>query len=626
VKNKSSGRKSAVARENLRVRIPSDYGWKVLDNIVDDLSYLLNHDETTKIKGIIRSRIHADYLSLSEEWSPRCMALEDIPLAEFRAKYQIGSLLKKFRLPTDNTARRLAAGKKFLDAEAKCSDFNHKGYESLVFTEDDDMHDAFKHACSFLQKLLGTKLPGSEALTKWSRHGPGANLDTKSGAVSSYFKYKDWPYSCTQDALEAARLAIQSDERWIGALEDSYRERYDIPKHAILDQTTFWNTVINIVPGNRIAFVPKDSRTDRPIAIEPALNLYLQLGVDGYIRRRLKRWGVDLDNQEKNRELARRGSLNWEDPESFITLDLAAASDSISTRLCALMLPSEWYSYLMKLRSPQGELGGGSISYEKISSMGNGFTFALESAIFTAVIYGVTRVSRDRFDRDKCAIFGDDIIVTKDVASPVITLLNLCGFSLNLEKSFIEGPFRESCGADWFKGKPVRPVFFTTPPSSVMELWNDINRLKRTFSLRFMEEDAKVVSYMARWIPDDFRQISGPCSDETFDSYLHSSYPTGKYSQSVWKWKCLVVRPKPLSGRSFLFRKLMNDLRGSPFLQACYVSFHDTWRGCKVSGAGSRFTVTKPFSVTVGYSHSVSDIWRSEYLDIAPIWPVPNRR
>jgi hypothetical protein len=446
-------------------------------------------------------------------------------------------------------------------------------------------------------------------------------LDTKEGHVSAYFKYSEWPYSCTLDAYQEARNAIQGDERWIGALEDSYRERYQIPRHVLLNLDLFWSTVINIVPGNRITFVPKDARTERSIAIEPSLNLYLQLGVDGYIRRRLKRWGVDLDDQEKNRELARLGSRDWEDPENFVTLDLAAASDTISTRLCAIMLPEQWFTYLMKLRSPSGVLDNETISFEKISSMGNGFTFALESAIFTAVVYGVTRVFRDRFDRDKCAVFGDDIIITSDIAQPVVTLLNLCGFSLNLEKSFLQGPFRESCGADWFKGRPVRPVFLSTPPGSVMELWTDINRLKRMLSLRFMVDDSKVESLLVKWIPEEFQQVTGPVSDESFDSYLHSPFPTGKYANSVWLWKRLVVSPKPQSGRDFLFRKLMHNLRGTPFVRTCYVSFHDTWRGCKLTGSGSRFTVTLPHSVTVGYTNSVADVWRSEYAEIAPIWP-----
>lgn len=604
-----------IPEEKLGVCLPQDYPWKVLSHLTEDLKYLFDEGEYKRITEIVRKRDFSAYLSLSEEWDAQSKRSTESSIAVMRAKTQVSSLLKKFQFKSDSKSRRSAAIEKFLTAEQACGAFNRKG-RSFVFLDTDSTDEAsvFQYARQFLSKLLGEGLPHPEALTLWSRHGPGANLDTQYGSTSQYFKYSEWPYSCTLDALQEARSAIKRDERWLGALEDDYRHRYNIPKYAILDQEKFWSTVITIVPGNRICFVPKNALIDRSIAIEPSLNLYLQLGVDGFMRRRLKRWGVDLDSQAKNQELARLGSLKWEDPNCYCTLDLASASDTISLRCCAALLPQEWYNYLIRIRSPLGELDGNFIVYDKISSMGNGFTFALETAIFTSIVYGVMKAAQGSFVPDDIAVYGDDIIVPKQFVNQTIRCLNLAGFEINVNKSFFEGPFRESCGADWFRGLPVRAVYLTSLPTTVKGLWTDLNRLRRILSLRWMVEDSQSESYIAKYIPDLFRGYVGPISDEDFDSYRHSAIPNGMYDSCLWKFKRLVVTLEPQRGNKFLFRKLMHDLRGQPQP----LSIHSrslVWRDGKLTGGGSRFAITRNDRVKVSASYSVADIWRTKYTE-----------
>lgn len=613
-------KKKQNLNKRVEVRLPADYGWKVLGNLAKDLCYLLTESENSRLNGIIRSRCYSDYLALSEEWGPQSIRPCCVPaLGNMRAKYQIVALLKKFRFSSERDTRIQAATNKLLAAEESCRVFNQNGWKHLSFAEDDHMCNVYTYARGFLKKVLGDVLPSRAKLTLWSRHGPGANLDTKNGHTNTYFKYSEWPYSCTKDALGWARLAIEDDERWLGALEDSYRERNNIPRHEILNRERFWSSVFSIVPGNRIAFVPKNAQTERSIAIEPSMNLYLQLGVDGYIRRRLRRWGIDIDSQEKNKELARLGSLNWESKVNFVTLDLAAASDSISVRLCRELLPKQWYDYLTELRSPLGDLNGESISYEKISSMGNGFTFALETLIFASIVYGVQREYQGSYNSETCAIFGDDIIVENTISAQLVTALNLCGFNTNLEKSFYQGPFRESCGSDWFNGRPVRPVFLTSLPTTVMELWCDVNRLRRILKLRFGLEESNVEKCIDQWIPNEFGKLTGPISDEDFDSYKHSEVPNGIYQYWVWKFRRLVVRPKPIKGSSFLFRKLMHNLRGEQF-DFQYKNSSNSYFGKRITGSGSRFIVTRPHLVTIGYTFSSSDYWRTEYTESMPCY------
>jgi len=597
------------------VQLPMDYPWQVLGWMSKDLAEFLDDDESALLAQIIRDRdVFALHL-LSEQWG--LQELSKSPVYQFshiskqRALYQLSALLKKFRFDTDKDKRELMAIAKFRKAEAVCLTYNRCGYQALDRSETEQDACVLTYARSFLKKLLGVASPTREIVTAWSRHGPGANLDTCGGQSSVYEKYGNWPYSCSKGALRYARFLIETDQRWLGALEDSYRARFKIPRHAILDQRVFWSNVLKVVKGNRIAFVPKDARTERSIAIEPAINLMLQLGVDGHIRKRLKRWDVDLDSQTKNQRMARIGSIVDSD-ESFVTIDMSMASDTISLKLCEQLLPDAWYHYLCDICSPFGVFKKEVFEFSKISSMGNGFTFVLESAIFAALVSGAIKAAFGVCCyRTDMSIFGDDIIIKKKAAAVVIHTLNRAGFSLNVEKSFLNGNIRESCGTDWIRGKPVRPVFFDETPIDVMELFTDINRLKRVLHLRWGLEDTLTIKSMCKWIPENFRDITGPYSDIAFDSHLHVSAPSVEYVFGGWSHPRLVKSLVHKSGKSFLFRKIMHDLRGVPVVDPVYKTKLTT-------PGGNRFTVYKNYSYAVCKTYSATSKWSHDYAEVIP--------
>lgn len=607
MKSKPQSRK--VSRDiPVELRLPKDYPWKVLASVKDDLREYLDESSIEKIETIIRNRDVSGLGILKDIWGLQCITHQAGPEFQLqKAQYQIAALLSKYDFTGDSKAKELRAIEKFLAAEDQCRSFNLEGWKELVSSTVGWKVEAFTYAKAFLQKLLGVTLPESSQLGEWSRHGPGATLDTERGKVSSYHKYEKWPYQCTGAALVLAKIAIRSDERWLGALEDSYRERFNIPKHAILNRKVFWETVLQIVDCDQIAFVPKNAEIFRTITIGPTLNIYLQLGVDGFIRRRLKRWGVDLDSQEKNQRLARIGSLGGIDP--FVTLDLKSASDTISLKICELLLPDEWYSFLLKLRTPKASHGEDVYILQKMSAMGNGFTFVLESAIFTSLIYGVTMVTRGAFDQREFSVFGDDLIVRQSLSSRLITLLLDCGFKLNSEKSFTSGYIRESCGTDWVKGKPVRPVFLSTQPSNVAELFVDINRIQRMFDLRWGLRESKTVKMMVKWIPENARDCVGPISDTEFDSHLHCFTPCKRARGGKWEYKVIRLRGCDCAANSFLVRRLMHDLRDGP-VPVIY--------GSRATGKGSRFTVQFRNKFTVGKRNSAAYEWPSEYAESYP--------
>jgi len=224
-----------------------------------------------------------------------------------------------------------------------------------------------------------------------------------------------------------------------------------------------------VVKGNRFSSVPKDSTKNRGIGIEPSINLALQLGIGAHLKDRLLRVGLDLRKKSapKHVALAKRASMDL----SYATLDCSNASDTISLQLVKLLLPEEWFDLLDCCRSKFTFIGGEWFRLAKFSSMGNGFTFELETLIFWAIAR-VTCQSKDVF------AYGDDLIVPDGCARAVISAFRFFGFTLNEQKCFFgETPFRESCGGDYFSGVRVTPVYVRevpTEPSQYRSLHNKV--------------------------------------------------------------------------------------------------------------------------------------------------------
>jgi hypothetical protein len=296
-----------------------------------------------------------------------------------------------------------------------------------------------------------------------SRFSSGASTSRKRRYGDAYFKYRTTqmcPVDVTPRAFPYARALIMETPAWSES-----------------------GVHLKVVPGNRISTVPKKTEIDRTIALEPDMNMHLQLAVGGDIRRKLLRVGVNLNDQRHNAALAYIGSVDG----SLATIDLSNASDSISYDLIAELLPFDWFSILDDLRSPTGELPDGStLVWEKFSSMGNGFTFELESLIFWAITVSVVayedkfRLPSERIGtkRDAVSVYGDDIICPSTYANSVIAVLSQFGFKTNEEKTFVTGPFRESCGKHYYNGTDVTPFYIRQEVSSLTRMIHFLNRLR----------------------------------------------------------------------------------------------------------------------------------------------------
>lgn len=225
-------------------------------------------------------------------------------------------------------------------------------------------------------------------------------------------------------------------------------------------------SALNVTDRNVMITVPKSAKTDRVICYEPHINIWLQLQVGRYLKNRLLKNGVNLTDQSVNQRRARFGSLHG----GLATIDLSMASDTMSRELVFELLPIDWALYLDDLRSKKTLWPDGQERVnEKFSSMGNGFTFELESLIFYALASSVT---------SNVSVFGDDIICPTEAADCVMRVLASAGFSLNKEKSYITGPFRESCGSDNFCGFDVTPVYLRSLPKTLEDLLKLHNQLR----------------------------------------------------------------------------------------------------------------------------------------------------
>lgn len=593
--NQKSRRREVLLKLAKTIRLPKDYPWKVLTFLMRDLEVFLNASDKTRLLSIIRERNVREYMVLVEEWGLQSMNLIDALDPSWVAKYQLSSLLKKYPFKDFQDEAQETALTKFKAAEEQCKHFNLTGYYALCNFQSSDLLGVFTYAKSFIKRVLGDLTDAD--LNDQARHGPGATVDTERGRVSRYFKFENWPYSCSTRAFGKAVSVICSDERWRGALEDDYRRKFDLPKTVILNWRTFWHSVLKIDDTNKVTFVPKTALTKRTIAIESTMNLYLQLGVDGHIRKRLKPFGIDLDTQEKNQRLARLGSRT----NSYATIDLSAASDTVSLGIVKYLFPGEWYDLLVDLRAHNGRfVNEDLIKYQKISSMGNGYTFAVESLIFASLVFGIYKTLYGTYDANHIAVFGDDIVVPWSFVPLLQKALTCSGFRINSEKSFIFGPVRESCGKDYFLGTEVRPVFLTEYPCDLKGIFNDLNRLKRILSLRFGIENGFTENALRKFIPLEYQRFVGPYSDEEFDTYIHSNVlPSVTYSNSTYKFSRLIYTGKDeVKCDSFHFRKLMHSLRN-----------------CETD-SGSRFSVLKRNARGLRLIPSETSEWSSEYANI----------
>lgn len=267
-----------------------------------------------------------------------------------------------------------------------------------------------------------------------------------------------------------------------------------------------------VVRGNIFFTVPKDSEKFRGCAKEASIPVTLQLCAGSVLRQRLRRIGIDLKSgQDYHRYLARKASVDG----SLATLDMSNASDTLSKVLPELLLPEHWFTLLNSLRARFTRVNKRWVRLEKFSSMGNGFTFELETLVFVTLARVLVRLEGG--DPDQVSCYGDDLIVPTEHAKSVLAALQYFGFTPNTKKSFLEGPFRESCGGDFFDGKPVRAHYLERLPDEPHTWIALANGLRRVDP--FLKYNKSAWMECLKNIPSAIRSCRGP--SELGDLVIH---------------------------------------------------------------------------------------------------------
>lgn len=255
--------------------------------------------------------------------------------------------------------------------------------------------------------------------------------------------------------------------------------------------TSMWSACNNrliVTPYNKMEFVPKDAKTHRPIGIEPHFNGLFQKGVGKVLKDLMRKRGLDLEVQaDKNRGLASTAQKL-----GLSTIDLSAASDTVTYMVVKELLPPDWFHLLELARSDYSLIDGEPVPLEKFSSMGNAYTFELESLIFWAL-------ARASGDCD-AVTFGDDIIVKSSCAATLIKCLTYLGFKTNTKKTFLTGSFFESCGTDWLDGIDIRPFYlkndYENKTSAIIRIANKL----RIYSHRRNRYYGCDIRFLHTWI------------------------------------------------------------------------------------------------------------------------------
>lgn len=280
---------------------------------------------------------------------------------------------------------------------------------------------------------------------------PGESYVSMQGYVSIYQKLrKKQHWTVTWNCLDDACLLIYHNvslkrcaKFWFSKDKDYQTSLYKRFKHdpekgfAIFRQQLIDHVLI-IVDGSRGSSVYKNKQKRRFINVEATFSVILQRLLADYIRSVVKRQGNDLAvGQLKHKKLIKNAR--------YATIDFSNASDSVHYEAVFFMLNGctklrgkvfEWRSYATRLDGvwhiPQ-----------KVSSMGNGFTFELMTLLLLALARSLTP---DAF------VYGDDVIIDNDHAQSFIMLATCLGFRVNNKKTFTKSGLRESCGAFYSDG------------------------------------------------------------------------------------------------------------------------------------------------------------------------------
>lgn len=313
------------------------------------------------------------------------------------------------------------------------------------------------------------------------RCGPGANLGVGRGMTSLYDKLSSALQFPSRDAELICRAAWSDTiMRW-GPKGSEQRE-------------TSVQECVNLIT------VRKNSKIRRTITTHTNGGTAGQLSIAAHLRYGLAaRTGIDIKTQaDRHRRMIRD---RW---TGLATIDLKSASNLISLKHVRFFFGQHpLIRWLEAFREKGFTYKGKKHTLHMYAGMGNGITFPLQTILFLSLAYGVYRFlgvdvqwPSDSYTDGNIGVFGDDIVVVPEAFDLLCKVLRALNMEPNHDKSFVTGPFRESCGVDTHCGVNIRPVYLLS--SDCVQDLNDLFNRLMSWSVRHQVPLYKTLGLICR--------------------------------------------------------------------------------------------------------------------------------
>lgn len=285
-------------------------------------------------------------------------------------------------------------------------------------------------------------------MTSLPKHGPGATAD------GSRFGRK---YASARAMFSKRQSSVVDFHEFMFANANHFMNNLDYSGYPAPRQEH----------AMRVAAVPKTQKGPRLIAMEPSNIQFQQQWILSALSNEIAR--DPLGALCSWMDQSRNQSICMNKCNDIATIDLSEASDRVSIPHAAAILNRVDYlrRAVFSCRSQRYEINGESSPLRKFAPMGSALCFPFESLVFLAIAieaYCSTdsraaallrrsdRIGLISYLTGRLSVYGDDIIVSKDVAPIVVDNLKSHGLVVNTRKSFLNGYFKETCGVDVFDG------------------------------------------------------------------------------------------------------------------------------------------------------------------------------
>jgi hypothetical protein len=477
-------------------------------------------------------------------FNPKSGLLEkDIDLGVLKALHGVLLLFKKVRLGEKNEE---LLHSKAVDTFYQCD-------ESASQVVIPDRHDhLIGRVASFLLQTLKTELKDESC-----KHGPGAVFEGHKANQKWEALWHEIDTSCEsipfwaglEDFLVCSSSfdASVKDESRVDGLPKRGRTSTTSSRDGFRDIGLPQNVCSRpqLADSAKLISVLKNSTSRRTITIEPMLKQFTQQGLNTKLRASITRCRVlsgciALTDQSLNQKLALEGSLyrNW------ATIDLKSASDLMSLKLVRSVFRHhpDFYQGMMDSRSPYATSPGkDKLLLGKFAGMGNATTFPVQSVTFATVAiaaildsqgfapsyWNVKRAARN------IRVYGDDIIVAHRYSRQVVDWLHAVGLRVNVNKSFLVGNFRESCGVDAYDGVNITPLYIQHRPD--LEICDDPSVIAHFVSLSnhmWMEGLYKASTWLKELVEDALGSVLPLVSRDSGSLGWHSR--TDAFTPHKW--------------------------------------------------------------------------------------------